>query len=179
MPALARLGGRLPLLGKAPLARSSPRGPRPPPRAGTGRAPPPSPPPPRASPPRSFPRSRAPPLLRALQARPEPARGLGLAHPASSSPSSRVAAPTRAAGPTGGPDPAGGLAEALPGAGAAAAPPARLSGWPLGPRARVVGRQPESAAPSRAPGGRDLACTDPGYRRLVGGVFNSSFEVLI
>ena len=128
MPALARLGGRLPLLGKAPLARSSPRGPRPPPNAGTGCAPPPSPPP-RASPPGSVSRSRAPPLFRALPTRPEVTRGPGRAHPAFSSRWSRVAARARGRGPHRPPRPRG-RPRRIGACGARAAPPVSPPGAP-------------------------------------------------
>lgn len=184
MPALARRGGRLPLLGKALLARSKPLQPpalpsAPTPHRGPGRAPSPSPPP------RSSPRSLLPSLSRpSPHSRPPDSprtcpRPLPFpSHPMSSSSLfSVVAAWARAAVPNGGPDSAGGLTEALPGPGpgpgAGAAPSFSY------PRARVVGRPATAAAPRLAPGARDLAWPDPASRRFPGGACDSSFEVLI
>lgn len=140
MPALARLGGRLPLLGKAPREPPQPpaRPPAPTPREDRARAS--SVPAAARLPGRLLPsRPRPSPLSRPPASpgtRPPPGPG----PPASCSPSSPVAAPAGAAVPTCRPDSAGGLAEAPPGAGAA--PPARAARPCRGQAARVCGPEP-------------------------------------
>lgn len=96
------------------------------------------------------------------------------AGPTPRSPPAGLASPLGlgAAVPTGRPDPAGGLAESVPAGPGPPRPSARPARPGSGPAARVCG--PELGAGEPGP-----CVRRPRYRRLLGGVSNSSFEVLM
>lgn len=168
MQALARLGGRLLLLGKAPLARSQP------PALGAASAP-------SRALARAHLRLPAAALLPAPFLAPAPLPSVapwGLAPDWPTAPAlptlptprppapSLKSLPGSGRVPTGGPGSAGGLAQALPRAGPS-------GGW-----RSVPTRGCWALRPRRPPRGwrqvaPDLAGTDPGYCRLLGGVFHS------